>query len=141
MKIYLSARYGRQAELQRVRDDLEAAGHEVVSRWIDSDDPDDLDDPVRLAEIAGENLEDLSFADCFIAFTENPAMDVPGATRGGRHVELGYVLNEMRDVAIYLVGPRENAFHSLDDVKSVFPDWRAALEALAGEPVVTGGAS
>lgn len=141
MRIYLSSRYPRKLELRKYRDQLEAAGHEVVSRWIDSDDPDDLDDPVRLAEIAGENLEDLSLADCFIAFTEVPTTDTPGATRGGRHVELGYVLNEMRDVAIYLVGPGENAFHFLDDIKSVFPDWTTVLKALAGESMAVGRTS
>ena len=34
-KVYLAARYSRNAEMRMVRDVLEGLGHTVTSRWID----------------------------------------------------------------------------------------------------------
>jgi hypothetical protein len=75
MKIYLSACYQRQLEMQRVARELQAFGHEITSRWI-SEEPFPIEghpQPVQArARRAQRNLLDLAQSDCLIAFTERP---------------------------------------------------------------------
>lgn len=66
-------------------------------------------------------------SELLIAFTEQPRT---GATRGGRHVELGIALGMMKRV--WIVGPRENIFCWLDDVRH-FETWDACLTAIVHE--------
>lgn len=113
MRIYLAARYDRQAEMREWREALVAAGHEVVSSWLDGPAPDAedrLDDDVQ-ARWAQVDMVDLRNADALITATEEPSV---GYTTGGRHVELGLALAWGKRV--YLVGPEENAFHHLPEV-------------------------
>jgi hypothetical protein len=116
--IYLAARYSRAAEMQGVRDVMQALGYEVTARWIDhhggkypgSFTPAQLnDDPVYCADIAECDLEDLRRAETVISFT---CADNGG--KGGRHVEYGAALALNKKLVI--VGPRENVFHALPHV-------------------------
>lgn len=94
--IYLAARFGRMAELQEHKRDLEERGHIVTSRWMlgghdaatDSKAETDQEFAVRCAN---EDLDDLNEANVLICFTEPPQTGV-GRNRGGRHVEFGYAL-------------------------------------------------
>jgi hypothetical protein len=112
---------------------LQAAGHEVTSRWVfgahDVAIPDeDLSRPEHRAVAAAFALEDISDVDqaeLLLAFTEPP---LPFASRGGRHWEAGMAC--AWGMMIWIVGPRENVFYCLEDVHQ-FADFSAVLEDLA----------
>jgi nucleoside 2-deoxyribosyltransferase len=128
MKIYLAARYRRREEMQGRAADLEAAGHEVTSRWIRGSH-----EPVRgvataeeRAVWAAEGMSDLRTADALIAFTEPP--EEP-KSRGGRHVEFGVALGLHKRIAV--IGPQETVFHCLPRVER-FDSWREFMAHLEG---------
>jgi hypothetical protein len=110
MKIFLSSRYSRRLEMCDVREVLEAKGHTVTSRWLDTmwRETDEHGSasapPAHRAEYAVKDLEDVAAAQCLIAFTEPPRSN----GRGGRHVELGAALALGKRVVV--VGFRENLF-------------------------------
>lgn len=136
MKIYLAARYSRREELCGYKADLEALGHTVTSRWllgnhqISDLEMETLEDEM-IAEkrrvFAEQDYGDLTRSAITISFTEVPRSST---SRGGRHVEFGLALAIGQEC--WIVGPRENVFHCLNDVR-VFPDWQSALEALIAE--------
>lgn len=111
MKIYLAARYGRRDEVREIRDELLALGHEVVSRWLDTDSD-------------NNDMEDLLSADCLISFAEEPSSP---HGRGGRHVEFGAALQAGKRLLV--VGYRENVFHHHPRVE-FFADTQSMLEHL-----------
>ena len=121
MKIYLSACYRRQLEMQGIARELETFGHEITSRWI-SEEPflgEEHRQPVpNRARRAQLNLIDLPQSDCLIAFTERPPS---GPGRGGRHVELGIALT--KGLRTIVVGWQENLFHTLVEF---YPRWEEA---------------
>jgi hypothetical protein len=135
VRIYLAARYGRHPEMQQVAADLQAAGHEVTSRWIwgSHDLPSGVDVPDRAeaTRFAVEDIADLMKAECLISFTEAPGAD--GRARGGRHVEYGIALalhmTHTGAMRLITVGPRENVFHWLPFV-AVYPTFDDALAAI-----------
>lgn len=112
MRIYLAARYSRRKELRGVREVLQAMGHVVTSRWLDTDwdrTPEGQSSaapPEYRAKYAVIDLEDVESADAVVSFTEEPES---GGGRGGRHVEHGYAMALKK--RIYVVGHRENLFH------------------------------
>lgn len=125
MRVYLAARYSRREELLGYRTDLEAAGHEVTSRWlhgahqwdplaagIESPESAIATVPIEAVRFAQEDLRDVADAELLIAFTERPRANL--ASRGGRHVELGLAL--AWDKHIVIVGPRENVFCTLPGI-------------------------
>jgi hypothetical protein len=126
IRIYLAARYSRNPEMRGVRDALVAAfGFGVTSRWIDLH-PDVVGDftnsfeadvlnasPHLCAPLGQHDLDDLDAADWVVSFTG-------GGGKGGRHVELGYAL--ARGKRVFVVGPRENVFHTLPVVEH-FRSW------------------
>ena len=123
MKIYLAARYSRRSQMQMYADELWRAGHSITSRWIKEphclglDEDDDNLEPELAGKFAMEDVNDLRAADVVIAFTEEPAANW---TRGGRHVEFGIAVEAGKNV--YVVGPRENIFYALPQVKH-YPTW------------------
>lgn len=146
MRIYLAARYSRRLELCGYRERLTAAGHVVEAVWLNGEhqisdrgspigdtgealvEGDDGSTNVRAAALrskfAQDDFRDVITCDMLIAFTEPPRSN---ASRGGRHVELGIALGLMKRV--WIVGPRENIFCWLDDVRQ-FDTFEAALSAL-----------
>lgn len=127
MKFYLASRYSRIEEMQAVRADLAAAGHEVTARWVNGNhqvSDDELTTELS-AQFAHEDAEDLAAADTVISFTESPRC---GPTRGGRHVEFGLALALGKRVIV--VGHRENVFHSLPAVE-FYPSWAQCFAAIA----------
>lgn len=131
MKIYLASRYSRFREMQGYRDQLEAIGHIVTSRWIHGDhqiDDAGLSLQAKEAErirFAQEDRDDLLSADCVISFTEAPRSS---NSRGGRHVEYGMALALGRRAIV--VGHRENVFHCLPEVE-FYEGWPSALGAIS----------
>jgi hypothetical protein len=133
-RIYLAARYSRNAEMRGVRDVLEALGHKVTSRWIDQHGGNLLESivaeklnaaPDECAKYARIDLEDLERADTVISFTS-----AQGGGKGGRHIELGVALGLGKRTVI--VGPRENVFHTLPTIEW-YPDWAHLVMAWAPE--------
>lgn len=146
--VYLAARYTRREELCGYRDQLRTEGIFVTGRWLNGshqisdaglpigdngeslvEDPDgDLaagDEAARLrVHFAQEDVADMEAADLLIAFTEPPRAS---ASRGGRHVELGYALG--RGIPVVVVGPRENVFTWLPGV-GWFETWDECFETL-----------
>lgn len=123
MKVYLSARYPRQAELRVYRDKLEALGITVTSRW--------LDQPPHAGHTqqhAIEDVDDIYEADVFVAFSEPPieVNPAPFAARGGRHVEFGIAYE---CGCTCLVVGEENVFHLLPGIGRV-RSWPEALDVL-----------
>lgn len=131
--VYLAGRYARRAELARYADDLDTLGYNVQCRWLAEEQS---DDPAYYPEAAKECVDDLDAANILIVFTEPPGS---GHFSGGRHVATGFALSQGK--AIFLVGPRENIFHHLDDAHIFpYPDWislRADLACLLRLGAVT----
>jgi NTP pyrophosphatase (non-canonical NTP hydrolase) len=145
LRIYLAARYSRRLELCGYKKDLQAIGHEVISRWllgghqmggdgtpigdqgeslVEDENTHDKSAELRL-KFANDDLEDVSRSDLLIAFTEPPE-SVHGK-RGGRHVELGIAIG--KNIPIIVVGYRENVFCWLEQIR-FFPTWKEVLEHL-----------
>jgi nucleoside 2-deoxyribosyltransferase len=125
MKIYLASRYSRREELAGYAKRLEETGHHVVTaRWLQGlHEADERTAAIELRQrFAYEDLADLDEADVLVAFTEEPYKI---ATRGGRHVELGYALAKGKLVVI--VGPVENVFCSLALQYDSFDELLAAM--------------
>jgi nucleoside 2-deoxyribosyltransferase len=124
--VYLASRFSRIEEMRQRSADLAEMGIVVTSRWIrgghEWDGIDDEEIPIEeAARFAREDLEDIDRADMVICFTEPPRSS---ASRGGRHVELGYALGKK---PIVIVGYRENVFCTLPEV-TFFPQWDARCE-------------
>lgn len=116
LKIYLAARFGLWEAMQDYAERFEALGHETVSSWyhgIVPNTPED-NDPETLCDEAQNDINDIAEADLVIVFTESLDVHVSGASRGGRHVEMGVALGMKK--AVWVVGPRENLFCHHPDV-------------------------
>ncbi|HET8894684.1 MAG TPA: hypothetical protein VFM96_11370 [Gaiellaceae bacterium] len=114
-RIYLAARFARQAELRAAADELEEAGAKVVARWLYSPRAlaeQELGSDLRGSEMAAMDLADIQSADVCIAFTETAGSPTG---RGGRHTELGIAL--ALGLRIIVVGPREHVFHCLPSIE------------------------
>jgi hypothetical protein len=116
---YFAARFSRRFELQGYRAELQRLGHEVTSRWIDSNGEDEGE------ECAVRDVQDVELADGIIAFLEAPRTP----TRGGRHVEFGIAAAQGKRL-IAVGAERENVFYHLPEVE-MFRNWQEVLAALA----------
>ena len=133
-KIYLAARYSRLEELREYRDTLEEAGCIVTSRWLDNKANQRANAeaveravheiPLEAWVFAVEDIQDIRACDILLSFTEKPKAT---RTRGGRHVEFGIAWGLKKQ--LWIVGPRETVFHSLDCVTQ-FATFEAALREL-----------
>jgi len=130
-RVYLAGRFSRRDEFKTLADAIIAAGHEVTSRWLYSDDHHLKLDRGQLPAVAAvRDLEDVRAATVCIAFTEEP--ESPQG-RGGRHVELGAAL--ALGIRVIVVGDPEHIFHLLPDVLQV-DSADNALAALGGVAAV-----
>lgn len=116
MRIYLAAQYSRQRELHQYRQELEALGMQVVSRWLDGHDD---KSNKHNSDYAIEDLEDIDRCDVLISFMESRR----DYSSGGRHVEFGYAI--AKGLNIIIVGPRENIFCYLPTINQ-FRKWEEA---------------
>lgn len=136
MKIYLCGRYSRRDQLRDVRDKIQQMGHDVVSRWLDTEyayrpDQGAAAPPEYREKYARIDLEDVAACDAVISFTE--AAGIPNAGRGGRHVEFGYALALGKRLIV--IGHRENLFHHHPRVE-FFASYWDVLRALEREAAV-----
>ena len=125
--VYLAARYSRRLEMVGVTRDLEREGYVVTSRWIggkhQATEIETVESAVKSIpseegrKFAREDVVDVLEADLLIAFTEEPRSS---NSRGGRHVEFGMAWALRKPILV--VGPRENVFHTLKNVRH-HPRW------------------
>jgi hypothetical protein len=120
MRYYFAARFSKRFALRQFRQQLEALGHIVTSRWLDASG----EDPDNLGLCAQEDLIDVITADIIVNFTEKPR----GNSRGARHCEFGIGLGLNK--RLILIGPLEHAFHFLPEVQC-FASWADFLGRLA----------
>lgn len=114
-KFYLAAPSSMKEELKKYKKELEDFGHEVVSRWIDSNDPEKTDKDCL--EAAAKDVEDLDNCNWFILFTS----DKPS----GSWVEFGIVLGlTEKDIRISIIGEVKNIFCYLVDRHNCYPTWQ-----------------
>ena len=119
MKFYLAGGYSVRDELRGYRHFLVGLGHEVTSRWLDTNWTETNDKgssaapPEYREKYALIDLEDVREADVLIAFAADPYRK-SGNNRGGRHVELGIAIGLGK--LVVLVGQPENIFHYLPGV-------------------------
>jgi hypothetical protein len=119
LNIYMAGRYERQKELRDFRDFYEKKHNfNVVSTCLDEDATYESSSESYLADRAQAAMDDMDRADVIVVFGDGPG----SFTRGGRHVELGYMLRRIREGAYQypaacLIGPcRENIFHFLTGI-------------------------
>lgn len=116
MKVYLAARHGRQENMLQVAAVLREFGHEVTSRWLETEwaaipDQSSAIPPEYMLKYALIDMEDVAKSEVVVSFTESPG-DV---SRGGRHVEFGIAAAWGKRLIV--VGHRENRFHHLPRVE------------------------
>jgi hypothetical protein len=116
MKVYLASRYSRRDELREVARVLRTAGHEVTSRWLETQwvnrpNESSAAPPEYRERYAVIDAEDVRAADVVVSFTEAEG----GGGRGGRHVEFGMAFAWGKRCVV--VGHRENLFHHLPGVE------------------------
>lgn len=124
MRVYLSAKFERQKEMQLYSEQLRAEGIEVVSTWTDLDvasrDGFSGIAPERRALAAMLDVQQLVRSNLLVLFSDGDAAD----PRGGKHVEFGIGLALGK--RLMLVGRQENVFHDLPDVERC-DDWPQTL--------------
>ena len=128
MLIYLAARYSRRDEVKGYAEHLKENGFSVDAGWLYGHQQESeiakvvesatMTMPITARSFAELDYYDLSKADVLISFTESPRGT--SSSRGGRHVEFGLALAWGKPLII--VGPRENVFHTLEQVKQ-FDSW------------------
>jgi nucleoside 2-deoxyribosyltransferase len=122
MKIYLAARYSRRDLMKELAAELRRMGHEVTSRWLETDwvsrpDASSAAPPEYREKYAQIDMEDVQAADAVISFTEAPG----DGSRGGRHIEFGLAVAWGKRLIV--VGYRENLFHHLPAVEFFSSQW------------------
>ena len=75
-----------------------------------------------------EDYRDLQAADTVISWTEPPRVE--STARGGRHVEFGLAMAMGKRLLV--VGPRENLFHTMPNVRQ-FDEWGPEVLELLDE--------
>lgn len=135
VRVYLAARYSRQAELRGYAAQLRERGYHVTSSWLDIDEGADpvaranenrktCEVPETARAYARQDRDDIETSDLLILFAE-PAGSY--GSRGGRLVELGMAIGLQLEV--HVVGRAETVFHRLPEVR-LHGSWEACLEAL-----------
>ena len=120
-RIYVAARYLAAPLMRKWKDELEARGHTVTSRWLEGKVAQNDDERMQYAS---EDIEDIKRA-CTLVVHNNPKYF--GTGWGGRHVEYGLAIAWGKDV--FIVGGRENIFHHLEGVR-LFGTFEELVESL-----------
>lgn len=114
--VYIASRYSRKEEMQDVASILVDRGLVCKSSWLDEPHGPNTSleelTPEQHLQYAKQDFEDIMSSDAMLFFAEDPNKQPP---RGGRHVEFGYAF--ALGVDIYIIGPKENIFHYLPNIK------------------------
>lgn len=121
MKIYIGAKIEARESIRPYRDALWALGHQVVSSWLDEvKKPEGMSDGEFLRKLAIKDVAEIQSADLVIIQT------IKSSDGGGREVEFGVALGQFQNKLIFIVGPRQNAFHYLADRR--FDTWDELMD-------------
>ena len=86
-RVYLAARFERQAELKELARLMRAEGYTITGRWLEADGLALRRTPAGAYRCAAKDLDDVCLAEALVLFTDaNPV------SRGGSNVELGHAL-------------------------------------------------
>lgn len=110
MKVHIAARRDLRAKAQYLAEELTAAGHEVVSRWLRGDSK-----RASLGEKAQGDLTDVVVADCLVLYAETSQERSGDKADWERHVEFGYAIKAGKRLCV--LGLLETAFCHLEQVK------------------------
>jgi len=134
LNIYIAGWFGAKDRLRKERDRIHALGvGAVVSTWLDEETaaPEAPGEtfvigatPEQCREYAVRDLGEVRYSDLLILDT----IDVN--PRGGREVEYGAAV--ISGLALWVVGPRRNVFHSV--AHRQFNAWSGAVAALLPPP-------
>jgi Helix-turn-helix domain len=129
LRVYLSAKFERQNEMQLYSEQLRAEGIEVLSAWTDIDSPssDGFTGivPSERALRAMMDLQQVAGTNALVQFTEQHG-ECPttgrrwGDGNGSEGVEFGVALALGKRLLV--VGPVRNGFHDMPDVER-FAGW------------------
>jgi hypothetical protein len=106
-RIYVAARFERQAEARALADELVAAGYKVTARWLLAPGL-QMGNPAGCEEWAMRDLEDVLRANVYLLLSDL----VPG--RGGKDFEGGAAWQAKNRIVV--VGPPAHVFHYLPSV-------------------------
>lgn len=123
MRIYLASRLSRIKELQYYREQLEAKGHTVTSRWLNGDHVAAADDRDQRSDFAWDDHDDVIEADVLIHFSEAEGT----YSHGGRFVEVGIAITN--GLRVCNIGQAENIFLDMEGVEW-FATWKDCLAVL-----------
>jgi nucleoside 2-deoxyribosyltransferase len=104
MILYLAAKYQWRLVVKQIATKIEAQSpHTVIGRWLSgAHDGLSIEDQARWA---GEDFDDIDYADCLVVF--QLPVDEPEQS-SGRHIEHGYALGKGKQVII--VGKSTSVF-------------------------------
>jgi len=117
VRCYLSGPYSWREKIKAFEAELIALGIESTASWLYETAPPEAtldqftDEQNR--ETAEVDIVDIRFSHVVVVFTVDPLGPAP--PRGGRHWETGYAYAEGKEIVI--IGPRENVFSYLGDIK------------------------
>lgn len=122
LSIYIAAAWGNMEKARRVREQLKAMGHEVTSRWLDSNSTAVPTDPAVGKVEARMDIDDINKSDCFFLITDDKLKGT------GHHVETG--LAYAWRLRMIQAGPLTSVFQHL--IKDRFDTVEQAIEHLRG---------
>lgn len=128
MKIYIGGAFSARKRIANEAKYLIEAGHIVLSRWFNLDDPLELLPDGGVASILAEakatrDVYDILEADIVIIDS------LDKSTTGGYHVELGLALMRSligRPLRVIHIGPYNNIFQNL--AREYYASWEELLE-------------
>lgn len=106
MKVYIAAPFQFKSDARARKQELEAAGIVVTSRWIDEETSVGFGTPDENRAFALMDLDDVRAADVLVLLNP-PGFEQKGT--GGRHVEFGAAL--AMGMSCVILGLRSNVFH------------------------------
>lgn len=123
MRVYLSAKFERQDEMQLYTEQLRAEGIEVLSAWTDIDSPSSDGftgiAPQQRALRAMMDLQQVGGTNTLVRFTDHP-QGKRWSDGNDDGTEFGVALALGKRLLV--VGPARNIYHELPDVER-FPGW------------------
>lgn len=130
LKVYLAARFSAKEQVKLYAKELADVNIECTSTWLDeAADPKttlDKHSDSYLLNTAMVDIKDMLRSNAVVFFAVDPKEPTP---RGGRHFELGFAYG--KGIPCIVVGPKENIFHYLPDIKIVPTFEDAKMELLS----------
>lgn len=119
MRVYLAGAWSRREEIRVLRDELNALGIAVTSRWLDEHPAPTNGKEKFLRETALYDLADIRDSDVLVRVSDDLSAPYVAShlATGARMVEMGYALG--RGIPVVVVGGVQNVFDRLPNVVHV----------------------